>query len=85
MNEHQDPYSTFLKLFSVLFLDNWDVLFFLFCMVRLQSFYPPFLILVINLYLQLEVVGCKKIPVGFNEEARQIGDSCVCIFPACTD
>lgn len=41
MKEHQDLYSTFLKLYLVLFaicpdLDNWDfLLFFLFYMVKL--------------------------------------------------
>lgn len=77
--------APFLSYFQFYFWTTGMFCFFLFYMVRLQSFYPPFLILVINLYLQLEVVGCMKIPVGLNEEARQIGDSCVCIFPACTD
>lgn len=62
MKEHQDLYSVFLKLCSVLFdicpgLDNWGVLlFFLLYVIRLQYF-SSFLMLLMNFYLKNE--GCS--------------------------
>lgn len=84
MKEHQDLYSVFLKLCSVLFyicpvLDNWRTLLFcLFCVFSLQYFSPSFSVLLMNLSLMMKIVCCEKILVGFIEEARQVGCQ---IFP----
>lgn len=69
--------SVFLKLLSVLFyicpgLDNRGVLrFFLFYAIGLQYFSLTFLTLLMNLYL-VKVACCWKIPVGFNEDSREV-------------
>lgn len=84
MKEHQDLYSVFRKLCSVLFyicpgLDSWRTLLFcLFYVFRLQYFSPSFSVLLMNLSLMMKIACCEKIPVGFIEEARQVGCQ---IFP----